>query len=154
MSEFADPGRQLRVAYAFGGATVALRRTVPLLPDEGVLFHGVMRLRGHGLVPRPAVLRVTPPRLVVLAHFAFRRDQLWELPRTAIRGVAMARGVLQITWTDESAGQQIMQLSRWTGRAPLDRPLTDAGEVAERLTRWLSAPNGGAGLPPAGHQRR
>ena len=37
--------------------------------------------------------------------------------------VAGASGDVRIAWTDQRAVQQVMQLSRWTGRAALDRPV-------------------------------
>jgi hypothetical protein len=87
VTEPSDTGRELRASYAFRGVAVELERTVPLAPDESVLFHGVMRMHGIRVLPRPALLRLTPPRLVALAHHAWRSDRVWELPRTAVQEV-------------------------------------------------------------------
>jgi hypothetical protein len=65
----------MRAKYAFAGAKAELERTAPLDPDEDVLLHGAMRLRGVGLMPRPVVLRLTAQRISVLAHYAFRSDR-------------------------------------------------------------------------------
>lgn len=138
MTDGTDGGRQLRARYAFGGAAGELLRTVPLAPDEDVLFHGAMRLRGRGVLRRPAVLRLTQPHLVVLAHFAFRPDLVWVLPRSAMGGMETVSGRIRIIWMDERAVRQVLQLSRWTGRVAPDRPVLDVQEAAELLDAWLA----------------
>jgi hypothetical protein len=137
-------GRQMRARYAFGGAVVELARTAPLEDGEDVLLHGAMRLRGVGVLPRPVVLRLTPQRLTVLAHYAFQPDRLWDLPRGSVQAVDLVGRVLRIAWAPERPeGRSVLQLTGWTGRSALDGALRDAGAVAEALTQWLHSPNGG-----------
>lgn len=147
VAESCDGGRQLRARYAFGGATVELERTVPLAPGEQVLLQGVMRLAGHGRLTRPVLLRLTRSRLVVLAHFALRPDQVWDLPRSAVRDVGLTGRRLQIVWVDERNLRQVLQLSRWTGRAAPDRPVRDAQEALEHLSNWLAGRDDGGHMP-------
>ena len=152
MTDIGDSGRQLHARYAFGGATVALQRAAPLLPDEQVWFHGVMRSRGQGVLPRPVLLRLTAPRLVLLAHFAFRPDVVWQLPRTAVRGAELTDGTLRITWLDGQAELQVTRLSAWTGRAALDEPVRDPRVAEDVLNRWLAGRNDGFVAAPRSHQ--
>jgi hypothetical protein len=140
--------------YALAGAAAELERTVPRAGDEAVLLHGAMRLRGAGLLPRPVVLRLTPGRLVVLAHYAFRPDQAWDLPRGCVREVDVVRGVVRITWASEH-GESVLELSGWTGREAFDRPLGEAGGVATVLRDWLTSGDGNiAPRQPGGHRPR
>jgi hypothetical protein len=120
--------------------------------DEQVIFRGAMRLRGVGLLPRPVVLRLTRRRLTVLAHFAFRPDQVWDLPRECIRTVRVVRGHLDVCWSSED-GPSVLSLAGWTGRAALDRPLFDVPTVADELQAWLASPDGDLpGDHPHGHR--
>lgn len=130
-------GEEIRVSYAFGGAGTELDRTLPLADGEEVVVHGVMRLRSEGLLPRPALIRLTHPRLVVLAHYAFRSDRAWNLPRTAVRTVDLAGTEVRIAWATTDGASKLLRLTPWTGRAALDRPLRDGGAVFEALRRWL-----------------
>lgn len=132
-------GRQLRAKYEFAGATPEIERTLPLGVGEEVLLHGVMRLRGRGL-PRPAVLRLTGPRLVVLVHFAIHSDLLWELPRSAIDSVDQVGSAVHITWSNQQGGQEVLRLTRWTGRVAPDDPIEDLPCAARTLREWLSPP--------------
>ena len=139
VTEFPGGGRQLTAKYAFRGATAALERTVPLAPNEQVLFHGVLRLRGQGPLPRPMFLRLTGPRLVLLAHFAMRPDVVWELPRTAVQAVELTDKRVRISWIDGHAEQQITQLARWDRRRiALDHRVRDVHVAADVLSRWLA----------------
>ena len=106
-----------------------------------MLLHGVARLRGGGL-PRPALLRLTRPRLVVLTHYALQPDRVLELPRAAVRAVTVRRGVLRLTWTAEDGGQRVTRLTRWTGRPAFDTPVQDVAALADVLVAWLAAPGG------------
>ena len=119
MTQPAGIGREMRATYAFVGAVEQLERTAPLAAGEQVLLHGAMRLRGHGLLPRPVVLRLTAGRLTILAHYAFRPDHLWELPRAAVRGVHLASRAVRVEWA------------------------RDEGAVAAALQTWLESPDGG-----------
>src|SRR4051812_5479663 len=133
----------MKARYAFGGAAVELAKTSPLEDDEDVLLHGAMRLRGVGVLPRPVALRLTPQRLTVLAHYAFRPDRLWDLPRGSVQAVDLVSKVLRIAWAlERPEGRSVLQLTSWTGRSAVDRALRDAGAVAEALTQWLHAPDG------------
>lgn len=131
----------MKAQYAFGGATVELARTVPLEDGEDVLLHGAMRLRGVGVLPRPVVLRLTPRRLTVLAHYAFRSDQLWDLPRGSVQSVDVVGSVLQVAWvSEEPESRSLLKFTRWTGRTALDRALRDVDAVADALTQWRNTP--------------
>ena len=152
VSQPGQVGRRLRATYAFGGARAELDRTVPVEPGEQVLLRGAMRLRGVGLLPRPVVLRLTRCRLAVLAHYAFRPDQVWDLPRDSIRTVQVVDGAVEVSWAsaDETA---VLALAGWTGRAALDRPLHDVPAVADELLAWLASPDGDLpGNQPPGHR--
>ena len=127
--------RRLRARYAFGGATVELARTLPLGADEAVLLHGAVRMRGVGVLPRPAVLRLTPPRLVVLAHYALQPDRVWEVPRAAVREVRLDGRQVRLAVIGKD-GDSTLTLTGWTGRAALDTALRDADEVADALRNW------------------
>lgn len=152
MTEAAGVGRQLKAKYAFGGVTVEMDRTVP--PDEPVLFHGAMRLRSGGLLPRPAVLRVTPRRLIILGHYALRSDQVWELPRGAVQSVGLVGRSVHISWTGEHGAVGSVKLNRWTGRMAPDRPVRDTAKAARILEEWLRSSDGDSGLPGGPHSHR
>lgn len=137
VTEPTDRGRELRLAYTFRGALAELEQTLPLVADESILFHGVMQLHAAGAPTRPAVLRLTTPRLVILAHYPWRSNRAWELPRPSVQGVELLGAVVQIDWTDQQDVAQALQLGRWTGRAAFDRPIRDASEAAEALDGWL-----------------
>jgi hypothetical protein len=145
----------MRAKYAFAGAKAELERTAPLDPDEDVLLHGAMRLRGVGLLPRPVVLRLTARRLTVLAHYAFRSDRVWELPRGAVRNAELVRGAVHVTWVSDRAGSiAVLKLTGWTGRSALDGSLRDATSVADVLLTWLDSPNDQPSIPqPHSHRR-
>ncbi len=123
--------------YAFSGAVAELNRTIPLVAGEQILLQGVMRLRGRRL-PRPAVLRLTDRRLVVLAHFALRPDTVWELPKAAVTNVELRAGRIRIHWADGDSVRHSLQLAKWTGPARKDRPVDDVAAAAELLQRWLT----------------
>jgi hypothetical protein len=135
-------GRRLRARASSAGAAAALDRAVPLAPGEQVLLRGGMRLHGTRLLPRPVLLRLTAPRLVVLAHFAFRPDQVWELPRPAIRHVELFKGTLRITWSDQAGAVTVLQLAGWTGGRVLDRPIRDPQDASRELSSWLDGRTG------------
>jgi hypothetical protein len=133
----------MQAKSAFAGATVELERTAPLDADEDVLLHGAMRLRGAGLLPRPVVLRLTAGRLTVLAHYAFRPDRVWDLPRGAVRDAELVGDALHVTWVSDQAGNTaVLKLTGWSGRSALDRALRDPGAVAGVLLAWLTSPDG------------
>jgi hypothetical protein len=136
-------GRQVRARYAFAGAAEELSRTAPLVDGEDVLLQGAMRLRDLGRLPRPVVLRLTPQRLSLLAHYALQPDRLWDLPHASVRDVRFLRGAVRVTWTsDEAGGSTVVRLTGWTGRPAMDRPLYDAGAVTAALVSWLDSPDG------------
>ena len=155
MTQLPPVGRQMRAKYAFAGAREEMERTAPLEPDEDVLLHGAMRLRGVGALPRPVALRLTARRLTVLAHYAFRSDRVWELPRGAVRNAELVRGAVHVTWVaDESGSTSVLKLTGWSGRSALDRPLRDGDDVVEVLLDWLASPDGRLPAPqPHSHRR-
>jgi hypothetical protein len=126
----------MRARFAFAGASAELGRTLPLAAHEAVVFHGVMRLRSRGRLPRPTLLRLTQPRLAVLAHYAFRPDWVWDLPFAAVQTVDLVGRAVHITWTGDDRTVGLLQLTPWRGRPALDRPLRDPGQVADTLARW------------------
>jgi hypothetical protein len=119
-----------------------MARTLPLAPDEPVLLRGVMNLRGQGLLARPTVVRVTPSRLALLAHYVFQPDRVWDIPRAAVQGVEVVRRTVRIEWTSEQGGVAESRLAAWTNRPFLDRPLRDVDNVAELLESWRNSPSG------------
>jgi hypothetical protein len=143
-------GRRLRARYAFRGATAELARTLPLAADEPVLLHGAVRLRRRGRLPRPAVVRLSERRLAVLVHHALRPDQVWELPRAAVRDVRLAGDRVRLAFAGER-DDGVLTFSGWTGRAAFDNALRDAGQVTDVLRRWLS---GSLDVPPPPHRHR
>jgi hypothetical protein len=144
----------MRAKYAFAGAAAELARTAPLGDREEVLLHGAMRLRRAGRLPRPVVLRLTTRRLSILAHYAFRPDRMWELPRDSVRGVERRKGLVLVAWSsDDAGGVSVTRLSGWTGRAAFASSLRDADAVAEVLLAWLGSPDGRlAGRQPPSHR--
>ena len=131
-----QPGRQMRATYACAGASAELARTLPLEDGEEVLFHGAVRLRGTGVLPRAAVLRLTRPRLAVLAHHAFGPDRVWELPRGSILGIQVRNGALELSWSSD-AGPSVLRLTGWSGRAAApDTPQRDIHAVSDVLHSW------------------
>jgi hypothetical protein len=146
-------GRWTRARYAVQGAAEELSRTLPLAHDEPLLLEGGMRLRAHGL-PRPVVLRLTPPRLVLLAHYAFQPDRVLELPHAAVRSVGVDGGAVAVEWTGEGGARQVLRLTRWTGSREVAPALRDVDVVAELLHAWLVQPGGPAvAAQPHRHRR-
>ncbi|MCU1668917.1 MAG: hypothetical protein JWP40_1844 [Blastococcus sp.] len=147
-------GRRVRVRYAFPGAGAELARSVPLAPDEPVLLHGVMNLRGQGLLARPTVVRVTPSRLSLLAHYVFQPDRLWDIPRVAVRRAEVVRRTVRISWAAAEGRVAESRLTAWKNRPFLDRPLRDVDDVAELLLSWLNSPDGELPVREAHSHRR
>ena len=146
-------GRRLRARYAFSGAAAVLTRSAPLAPDEPVLLRGVMNLRGQGLLTRPTVVRVTPTRIPLLAHYVFRPDRLWDIPRQAVQEIEVVRRTVRISWADQG-GVAASRLAAWTNRPFLDRPLRDVEDVAELLQSWRDSADGDLPVRAAPRHRR
>jgi hypothetical protein len=132
----------LQARYAFSGARAEMARTLPLAADEPVLLRGVMNLRGQGLLARPTVVRVTPSRLALLAHYVFQPDRVWDIPRTAVQEIELVQRTVRIVWASQQGGAAESRLAAWTNRPFLDRPLRDVGGVAELLQSWRNSPAG------------
>jgi hypothetical protein len=143
-------GRRLRARYAFRGAVAELERTLPLAADEPVLLHGAVRLRRRRRPARPAVVRLSQRRLAVLVHHTLWPDQVWELPRAAVRDVRLTGGRIRLAFAGER-DDDVLTFTGWTGRAALDSALRDAGQVADVLRRWLA---GSIDVPPAPRSHR
>lgn len=147
-------GRQLKARYAFAGGATELDRTLPLAADENVLFHGVMRMHRPGRLPRPALLRLTPPRLVILAHRAFGSDRVWELPRGAVRDIELIGTCIEISYIGQGGTRSMMQLKRWSGATRMDRAVREATQAAGTLRGWLASADGLPGTANAPHGHR
>lgn len=141
----------IRARYAFAGAATELSRTLPLAADEPILFQGVMRLRCPGVLPRPALLRLSPARLAVLAHYALRSDRVWDLPLLVVEAVDLDGGVLRIRWRADESEPRVLHLTHWTGRTTLGRAVRDASEAAAMLRQWRFPPDGRS--PSGGYAR-
>lgn len=148
-------GRQFRARYAFAGATAEMDRSAPLEPDETVLLQGAMRLRGGGLISCPVVLRLTPPRLTMLAHHAFGADQISDLPRKSVRRIEVADGAIQVRWLPgPAASEHLTELTGWTGRPALAHGLREIGPVADTLLNWWGSSDAGSpATGPSPHRR-
>ena len=147
-------GRRLKARYAFFGANPELDRTLPHATGERVVLQGVMNLRRQGLLDRPTVVRVTPSRLVLLAHYVFQPDRVWDIPRAAVREIEVVGRTLRIVWASDQGGVAELRLKAWTNRPFLDRPLRDVDDVAEFLQSWLDPPTGDLPGRPAPHHHR
>lgn len=149
-------GRRVRARYAFAGVDAELARAAPLAPDEPVLLHGQMNLRGQGLLNRPTVVWVTPQRLILLAHYALQPDRLWEIPRGAVQQVQVVQRTVRVSWASADAGVAESRLAAWSNRRAvvINRPLRDANAVAELLQSWLYAPDGNLPVRAAPSHRR
>lgn len=130
-------GLERRTPYAFAGAAVELGRAVPLADQERVLLHGVARRRAAGRLPRPVLVRLSPPRLVALTHYAFAHDRVLEVPRAAVCDIAVHGDVVQIGWRRSAEVTAVLRLGPWSGPDRFDRPLPAADELAALLTAWL-----------------
>jgi hypothetical protein len=79
--------KKMRARYAFPGASREIDRTLPLAPNEAVLEDGSVSLRWGVILQRPGSLRLSESRLVILGHYAFRPDQVTEIPAGALENV-------------------------------------------------------------------
>jgi hypothetical protein len=114
-----------------------------------------MNLRGQGLLARPTVVRVTPSRITLLAHYVFQPDRLWDIPRQAVREIEVVRRTVRISWTSGQGAVAQSRLAAWTNRPFLDRPLRDVDDVGELLQSWLDSPDGDLpGRVAPSHRRR
>jgi hypothetical protein len=114
-----------------------------------------MNLRGQGLLARPTVVRVTPSRVALLAHYVFQPDRLWDIPRHAVREVDVVRRTVRILWASAEGHIAESRLAAWTNRPFLDRPLRDIYDVAGLLQSWRDSPEGDlpAREAPGRHRR-
>jgi hypothetical protein len=133
-------GRVFAAQAGFRGAVDTLDRTLALEDGETVLEHGAVRLRRRGTLPRPAVLRLTTQRLIVLAHHAVAPDRIWELPPGAVTGLRRDWSTLVVQWRDAAGDGHDLPITAWTGRPALDRPIRDVDELGHALETWRAAP--------------
>jgi hypothetical protein len=112
-----------------------------------------MNLRGQGLLTRPTVLWVTPKRLILLAHYVFQPDRLWDIPRGAVQQAEVVRHTVRVSWAS-ARGVVESRLAAWRNRPFLDRPLRDVDDVAGLLQSWLDAPDGDLPVREAHSHRR
>ena len=110
------------------GAAAARRRAVPLAAGEHALLQGVVRLRISWRLPRPVLLRLTPPRLVTLVHYAFAPDRVLELGH-----------IVEIVCRRAANVAVTLRLGPWIRPNKINHPIRDAGRLAEQLNKWLSA---------------
>ncbi|BBH17424.1 hypothetical protein Back2_17110 [Nocardioides baekrokdamisoli] len=105
----------VRAKYAFRGMAASLGATIPLAPNTRITLSGIARWHVQGM-PRTAYVRLSDDRLSVLLHFAFRPDQVIDMPRTAIRSVRWSGGITEIDYQMSSGAEELLRLGDWRGR--------------------------------------
>lgn len=108
-------GQFLRAKYAFRGMAASLDATVPLGADKPVILSGLARWQGQGL-PRTAFVRLGDETLSLLLHFAFRSDQVIDIPRSAIHSVRWHDGVAEFDYRLSSGADELLRLTNWRSR--------------------------------------
>jgi hypothetical protein len=74
----------VRVRYRFRGARTELEQTFPLGPNEVKVAGGVITTRRLGIMGGAGLAMLTNERLCILAHYAFKPDEAWEMPRGSL----------------------------------------------------------------------
>ena len=90
-----------------------MKRTAPLDADEVVTAEGVVRCRTSFAFQRLAYLRVSPTRICIVEHYAFRADKMLEIPRSALTGVSSGRGPWVSLDIQDAGGATDVRLRPW-----------------------------------------
>jgi hypothetical protein len=126
--------KRMRSHYAFAGTNREIDKTLPLVRNEQVLEDGSIRLRWGLVLQRQGRVRLSEPRLVVLAHYAFRADRVVEIPAGALEEVRAS----SLAWTR-------LTFRTETGPASLDfKPLALSPSFSASLQAWLARSRGDA----------